>query len=326
MKRIGNKGEGKFAPISWEEAIETIAARLQAITARGGDAAQAILPYSYAGTMGLVQGESMAMRFFNKLGASLLERTICATAGGEGYKYTIGARIGTDVEQTEHAQADPDLGRQPDRFQPAFLDARTTGQAQRRQADRDRSVPLADRGEMPSAYRAAARHRCRAGARPDACADCREFDRPGLHRSLHRRLRRSSSERVAEWPPQRVAETCGISVEEVRATGARLRRHRAARRSDADPAQLRRPAHPRRRHGGAQCGLPAGAGGRLAACRRRCPAVQFGCIPERSRSAGTARFAGRAQSAQHQYGNHRRRFAARRQPRIRPQNRSADRV
>jgi anaerobic selenocysteine-containing dehydrogenase len=66
MKRIGRKGEGKFARIGWDEAIDTIVQHLQPIAERDP---QAILPYSYAGTMGLVQGESMSSRFFNKLGA-----------------------------------------------------------------------------------------------------------------------------------------------------------------------------------------------------------------------------------------------------------------
>lgn len=101
LKRIGNKGEGKFAPISWDEAITIIAGRLKAIAVRDP---QAILPYSYAGTMGLVQGESMSLRFFNRIGASLLDRTICAAAGGVGYKYTVGARIGTDLEQFQNAK------------------------------------------------------------------------------------------------------------------------------------------------------------------------------------------------------------------------------
>ena len=101
MKRIGRKGEGRFERIGWNEALDTIAVRLKKIAARNP---QAIVPYSYAGTMGLVQGESMAARFFHKLGASLLDRTICASAGGVGYKYTIGARIGTDVEQFENAR------------------------------------------------------------------------------------------------------------------------------------------------------------------------------------------------------------------------------
>ncbi|MCD2514699.1 molybdopterin oxidoreductase family protein [Massilia sp. G4R7] len=101
MRRVGRKGEGKFERITWAEAIDEIAARLGDIAARDP---QAILPYSYAGTMGLVQGDSMSLRFFNKIGASLLDRTICATAGATGYKYTIGGSIGTDIEQFQNAK------------------------------------------------------------------------------------------------------------------------------------------------------------------------------------------------------------------------------
>lgn len=101
MRRVGRKGEGKFERISWDEALDTIAARLTDISARDP---QAILPYSYCGTMGLVQGESMSLRFFNKLGASLLDRTICATAGATGYRYTIGSSIGTDLEEFQDAK------------------------------------------------------------------------------------------------------------------------------------------------------------------------------------------------------------------------------
>lgn len=101
QKRIGRKGEGKFARISWDEALDIIATKLKTIADKDP---LAILPYSYAGTMGFVQGESMSMRFFNKIGASDLDRTICASAGSVGYKYTIGAKIGTDTEQFEHAK------------------------------------------------------------------------------------------------------------------------------------------------------------------------------------------------------------------------------
>jgi anaerobic selenocysteine-containing dehydrogenase len=101
LRRVGKKGEGKFERISWDEALDTIASRLGSIAARDP---QAILPYSYCGTMGLVQGESMSARFFHQLGASLLDRTICATAGFTGYKYTIGATIGTDLEQFQNAK------------------------------------------------------------------------------------------------------------------------------------------------------------------------------------------------------------------------------
>jgi anaerobic selenocysteine-containing dehydrogenase len=95
LKRAGAKGAGRFVRVSWDEALGDIAQRLQAIAARDP---QRIVPYSYAGTMGLVQGESMAARFFNKLGASRLDRTICATAGAEALSYTIGTRTGPAME------------------------------------------------------------------------------------------------------------------------------------------------------------------------------------------------------------------------------------
>jgi len=95
LKRIGPKGSGQFAPLSWEEALDNIAGRLREIAARNP---QAIVPYSYAGTMGLVQGESMAARFFNQLGASLLDRTICAAAGGEALQMTYGGKVGMHLE------------------------------------------------------------------------------------------------------------------------------------------------------------------------------------------------------------------------------------
>jgi anaerobic selenocysteine-containing dehydrogenase len=101
QRRTGKKGEGKFERISWDEALTEIATRLSSIAAR---APEAILPYSYCGTMGLVQGESMSSRFFNQLGASHLDRTICAMAGFVGYKYTIGATIGTDVEHFQDSK------------------------------------------------------------------------------------------------------------------------------------------------------------------------------------------------------------------------------
>jgi anaerobic selenocysteine-containing dehydrogenase len=101
MRRIGRKGEGRFERISWETAIATVAERLKATAAEDPEQ---ILPYSYAGTMGLVQGESMSMRFFHKLGASLLDRTICASAGTAGHEVTLGSRIGVDVELAHEAK------------------------------------------------------------------------------------------------------------------------------------------------------------------------------------------------------------------------------
>ncbi|MFM8865118.1 MAG: molybdopterin-dependent oxidoreductase, partial [Limnohabitans sp.] len=95
LRRSGPKGSGRFEPVGWDEALADIAARLQAVAARDP---QAILPYSYAGTMGLVQGESMSARFFHRLGASLLDRTICASAGAEGLTHTLGSKVGMKVQ------------------------------------------------------------------------------------------------------------------------------------------------------------------------------------------------------------------------------------
>ncbi|MBI3567712.1 MAG: molybdopterin oxidoreductase family protein [Gemmatimonadetes bacterium] len=97
LRRVGPKGSGTFERATWDEALDAIAERLNAIRA-SSDGPQSILPYSYAGTMGYVQGESMDRRFFHRIGASKLDRTICATAGAVGMQMTVGANIGADAE------------------------------------------------------------------------------------------------------------------------------------------------------------------------------------------------------------------------------------
>ncbi|HVG38527.1 MAG TPA: molybdopterin-dependent oxidoreductase, partial [Pyrinomonadaceae bacterium] len=103
LKRVGPKGEGLFEPISWDEALDRVVEEFRALAA-SAEGPQTILPYSYAGTMGLVQSESMDRRFFHRLGASQLDRTICASAGAAGYIATVGAKIGTDPENFRHAR------------------------------------------------------------------------------------------------------------------------------------------------------------------------------------------------------------------------------
>jgi anaerobic selenocysteine-containing dehydrogenase len=97
MKRAGAKGAGRFERIDWDEAIDTIAARLKSAAAEFGP--ESILPYSYAGTMGLLNGSGMDRRFFHRLGASRLDRTICSSAGGAALMATLGFRYGTEPEQ-----------------------------------------------------------------------------------------------------------------------------------------------------------------------------------------------------------------------------------
>ncbi len=102
QRRVGGKGEGRFERITWDEALDTIAERLRSIAAEHGS--ESILPYSYAGTMGYRQGGSMDRRFFHRLGASRLDRTICSGAGMAGLTKALGARHGTEPEQFRHAK------------------------------------------------------------------------------------------------------------------------------------------------------------------------------------------------------------------------------
>jgi anaerobic selenocysteine-containing dehydrogenase len=102
QKRVGAKGDGRFAPITWDEALDTIAAHLRRCSAESGP--ESILPYSYAGTMGLLNGSGMDRRFFHRLGASRLDRTICSSAGGAGLTATLGFRYGTEPEQFRHSR------------------------------------------------------------------------------------------------------------------------------------------------------------------------------------------------------------------------------
>jgi molybdopterin guanine dinucleotide-containing S/N-oxide reductase-like protein len=102
MRRVAPKGEGRgdasdFQRISWEQALAEITSRLRQISDEFGP--EAILPYSYGGTLGYLNNSGMAHRFFYRLGASQLNRTICATAGGDALVTVIGRRLGTEPEQ-----------------------------------------------------------------------------------------------------------------------------------------------------------------------------------------------------------------------------------
>ena len=211
MKRIGNKGEGKFARISWDEAIDTIATRLGAIAARDP---QAIVPYSYAGTMGLVQGESMSARFLHKLGASLLDRTICAAAGGAGYTYTIGAKIGTDLEQFQNAKLILIWGGNPIASNLHFW-------TRAQEAKRNGATLVAI-----DPYRSLTAEKCHQHIAllpgTDAALalgmmhilirdDLLDHDYIASYTLGFEQLK----ERALEWTPQRTADICGITVEQI---------------------------------------------------------------------------------------------------------------
>ena len=211
LKRVGPKGSGQFAPVSWDEALDDIAQRLKAIAARDP---QAILPYSYAGTMGLVQGEGMAGRFFHRLGASLLDRTICASAGAEALTQTLGNKVGMKVEHFAEAKLILIWGSNAIGSNLHFW--RLAQQAKR---DGARLVCIDPR-------------------RTETAEKCHEHlaIRPGTDAALafalmhelivhnwidHDYVQRHTlgwdqlRERALQWPPARAAEVCGIPVEQL---------------------------------------------------------------------------------------------------------------
>ena len=110
MRRVAPKGPcGAGAParevferITWDEALDQIAQKFKSIIAEHGS--ESILPYSYGGTLGALNGASMDRRFFHRLGASQLERSICSSAGEEGLKSVIGIKLGTEPEQFVHSR------------------------------------------------------------------------------------------------------------------------------------------------------------------------------------------------------------------------------
>jgi anaerobic selenocysteine-containing dehydrogenase len=211
MKRVGNKGEGKFERISWEQAIAEIADKLTGIAAR---APEAILPYSYCGTMGLVQGESMAARFFHQIGASHLDRTICASAGATGYRYTIGASVGTDIEQFQHARLILIWGGNPIASNLHFW--MRAQEAKRRGArliaiDPYRSL-TAEKCHQHIALLPGTDAALALGMMHVLIAENLVDDDYIAHHTLGYA---DLKVRAAAWPPERVAETCGITVAEV---------------------------------------------------------------------------------------------------------------
>ena len=102
LRRTAAKGAGSFERVSWEEALDDIAGRVGAIVREFGPTA--ILPYSFSGTQGLLQANGMGRRFFSRLGASRLDRTVCGTAGSAGLEMTIGTSAAMLPRDLEHSR------------------------------------------------------------------------------------------------------------------------------------------------------------------------------------------------------------------------------
>jgi len=212
QRRVGAKGEGRFERISWDQALDTIASRLRAIAAEFGP--ESVLPYSYAGTMGLLNGDGMDRRFFHRLGASRLDRTICSEAGVVGMTEALGVRYSTEPEQFRHAKLIVAWGANilgtNVHLWPFIMEARRNG-ARFYTSDPRRN-------------------------RTGAAADKHFFIHPGSDTALALALMHviigenlydadyverytegfdTLRQRVREWTPQRAAELTGIPAEEI---------------------------------------------------------------------------------------------------------------
>ena len=214
QRRVGAKGEGRFERISWDEALDEIAARLKSIAAEFGP--EAILPYSYAGTMGWLNGNGMDRRFFHRLGASRLDRTICSTAGMAGMMAALGVRYGTEPEQFRHARLILAWGANilgtNVHLWPFIVEARRQG-ARFYAIDprRNRTTALADKhfAINPGSDTALAL----AMMHVIVGENLHDADYVSRYTEGFEALR----ERVREWTPQRAAELTGLGAEEIAA-------------------------------------------------------------------------------------------------------------
>ncbi|HSC62912.1 MAG TPA: molybdopterin oxidoreductase family protein [Caldimonas sp.] len=215
LKRVGAKGSGSFVPVSWNEALDDIAARLKAIAGADGANAEAIVPYSYCGTMGLVQGESMAARFFHRLGASLLDRTICSSAGGEALAATYGAKVGMHVEHYAESRLIVIWGSNSItsnlHFWTLALQAKRAG-AKLVCID-PRRTDTAEKCHEHVALLPGSDGALALGVMHELIAnDWLDHDYIDRHVDGWPALR----DRALQWPPERAADVCGIAVEQVR--------------------------------------------------------------------------------------------------------------
>ncbi len=238
----------------------------------------------------------MDLALFDKLGASLLDRTICATAGGYVLAATYGGKVGMHLEHYADSKLIVIWGSNSIASNLHFW---TFAQKAKREGAKLICIdPAQDRNgrQVPPAHRPAARHRWRAGARPDARADRKRLARPRLHRAPHRRLA--------------PAPRAGPAVD-ARAHGRGLRHH--GRRSawpgrvpchheaGRDSPQLRHAARARRRQCGAAGGDPALPHRCVAASGGWPAAVGVGLVPAQHRGAAASRADGRAQAAHDQH-------------------------
>jgi anaerobic selenocysteine-containing dehydrogenase len=213
LRRVGAKGQGQggFARISWDEALDEIAGKFKAVAAEDP---QQILPCSYAGTMGMLQFMSMDRRFFNRLGASLLDRTLCSSAGKVGVKVTLGGSVGMDPERFDEAKLILIWGSNP-----VVSNLHLWSRCQEAKRRGARLVAI-------DPWRSQTAEKCHQHVRPLPGTDAAlalgmmhviigegriDRDYVGRHTLGFEELQ----ERVKQYSPERVAHICGLTAEEV---------------------------------------------------------------------------------------------------------------
>jgi anaerobic selenocysteine-containing dehydrogenase len=212
LRRVGKKGEGRFERITWDQALDAIAERFRAVTREHG--AQAILPYSYAGNLGLLSFGSMDRRFFHALGASRLDRTICSSAGSAGLKATLGKGMGFDPEAIVHARLivawGANIVSSNVHLWPFIEEARRRG-ARLVAVDPYRSR-TAEKADLHLALLPGTDAALALGLMHVIFRDGKE-DRDYLER--YTVGAETLRERVREWTPERTAAATGLTVDEV---------------------------------------------------------------------------------------------------------------
>ena len=212
MKRVGPKGSGQFQQVSWDAALSDIATRLNAIADKHPER---ILPYSYAGTMGMVQGESIAMRFFNLLGAAKLDRTICSSAGGEALAQTFGSKVGMKVQHFAESKLILIWGSNVITSSVHFW--RIAQEAKRHGAKLvcidPRRTETADKCDVHLALNPGTDAALALALMHELIThDWLDNDYIQYHTVGFEALR----ERALQWPPERAGEVCGLKAEDIR--------------------------------------------------------------------------------------------------------------
>ncbi|MCI0399508.1 MAG: molybdopterin-dependent oxidoreductase [Chloroflexi bacterium] len=212
LRRVGPKGSGRWQRTSWEEAIGEIAGRWQDVIARYG--AEAILPYSYSGTLGLVQMGVASGRFWNRLGASQLERSICGAAAEQAVEATLGARRSPPYDELRQSRLIILWGHNPVSTAPHLMPFL-------RQAQRNGTQVVVIDPRRTRTARGADWHLAPIPGTDGALAMglAHLIVREGLHDEAwlaeHTTGWPQLRERLAAFPPERTAALTGLAVEDI---------------------------------------------------------------------------------------------------------------